>query len=75
MCDASHIWLAAAGTRLICQFRSTRIEFEAKANALKGVAITHKVEVHDPHGRPPKDQILVACCSKIADAPPFVLLR
>jgi hypothetical protein len=74
MCDVSHIWLAAAGTRPVCQFRSTRIEFEAKANALKDVAITTrwKCTIH-MDGFPRINA--VACCSKVADAPSFVLLR
>ena len=52
MCDPSHIQLAAAGTRLSRQFRSTRIEREAKnleaktletkANAFKDVAFTEQ---------------------------------
>jgi hypothetical protein len=35
MCDASHIGF-------LCQFRSTRIELEARANAFKDVALTEQ---------------------------------
>jgi hypothetical protein len=38
MCGASHIQLAAAGARSFCQFRSTRVEREARANAFKAGA-------------------------------------
>jgi len=42
MCDASHIGFA-------CQFRSTRVELEARVNAFKDVAIAEQTSRRKLH--------------------------